>query len=258
MHYLLIALLFISANLMAAPATPDIATPEPGQIVITGTVPDEASKAGLLARLREVYGADKVVDQLNIGAVVLPANWNNYVQKLINQNLKLVHHGQLKVDGNVVHIRGEVANEVQRQQIASDMATSLNSSYTVNNGLRLSSTEQATLDKILANRIVEFNSGNAILTPKGQEILNELSVAILKFKDKKLEVIGHTDNTGLRTSNVLLSKARADAVKEYLANKGINPESISTSGNGSDNPVASNDSVEGRARNRRIEFRVVQ
>ena len=62
-----------------APATisiPTAATPQPGQVLAAGTVPDEASKAAVLARLRELYGADKVVDQIAVGQVVLPANWN--------------------------------------------------------------------------------------------------------------------------------------------------------------------------------------
>ncbi|MFX5578988.1 cell envelope biogenesis protein OmpA, partial [Acinetobacter baumannii] len=77
------------------------------QVLVTGTVPDEASKAAALARLREVYGADRVVDQIAVGQVVLPANWNNHVQKLISPNLKAVSRGQLKIDGTSVSISGE-------------------------------------------------------------------------------------------------------------------------------------------------------
>ena len=54
---------------------PSVSTPLPGQVLVSGTVPDEASKAAILARVREVYGAEKVVDQLSIGSVILPANW---------------------------------------------------------------------------------------------------------------------------------------------------------------------------------------
>ena len=122
-----------------AVSIPTAATPQPGQVLAAGTVPDEASKAAVLARLRELYGADRVVDQIAVGQVVLPANWNAYVQKLLSPNLKLISRGQLKIDGSVVSVRGEVANEAQRQKIASDIATSLNPTYTVNNGLRVSS-----------------------------------------------------------------------------------------------------------------------
>lgn len=230
----------------------------PGQIVVTGAVPDEASKAAMLAQVRALYGAERVVDQVTIAQVSLPPNWNGYVQRLITPNLKLISKGELKIDGTNVTVRGEVANEAQRQQIASDIATSLNPSYTVNNGLRVSAAEQNLLDATLDKRIIEFESGKATLTASGQAILDEMAAALQKVKGKKVEVIGHTDNTGLRESNLALSQARAEAVRTYLTGKGINPEMVMVSGQGPDRPVAENTSAEGRARNRRIEFRVAQ
>jgi OOP family OmpA-OmpF porin len=169
-------------------------------IVASGTLPDEASKAALLARLREVYGANRVVDQLAIGTVATPANWNAYLHKLINPNLKMVSRGQLKVDGNAVTLRGDVANDAQRQQIANDIATALNPTYTVNNGLRVAASEQAVLDTALGNRIIEFDSGKATLAESGMAILDQMSVALRALKNKKVEVIGHTDNAGARGS----------------------------------------------------------
>jgi OOP family OmpA-OmpF porin len=230
----------------------------PGQIVVSGAVPDEASKAAMMAQLRALYGAERVVDQVSIAQVSLPPNWGGYVQKLIGPNLKLISKGELKVDGTNVTVRGEVANEALRQQIASDIATSLNPSYTVNNGLRVSAAEQNLLDDTLAKRIIEFDSGKATLTPSGKTILDEMAAALQKVKGKKVEVIGHTDNIGLRDSNLALSQARSEAVRTYLTGKGINPEMVMVSGQGPDRPVAENTSAEGRARNRRIEFRVAQ
>ena len=251
-------LLLTAVHCAAQAQAPAPATPAPGQLLVTGAVPDEASKAAMLANLRALYGAERVVDQLSIAPVSLPPNWNGYVQKLINPNLKLISKGEIKIDGTTVTLRGEVANEAQRQQIASDIASSLNPSYTVNNGLRVSAAEQNLLDETLAKRIIEFESGKATLTPSGQAILDEMAAALHKVKGKKVEVIGHTDNTGLRASNVSLSQTRAEAVRSYLASKGIAPDSVLTSGQGPDRPVASNATVDGRARNRRIEFRIAQ
>ena len=242
----------------AQTVAPPVVTPNPGQVLVTGTVPDEATKASVLVRLRDVYGADKVVDQIAIGSVVSPANWSAYVQKIISPNLKLVSRGQLKIDGTAVSVHGEVVNEAQRQQVASTIATSLNPTYTVNNGLRVSASEQGILDSALANRIVEFESGQTTLTPAGKTILDEMALALQKLKSRKVEIIGHTDDKGLRASNLALSQARADAVKTYLGGKGIDVALLSTSGQGPDRPVASNDTTDGRARNRRIEFRIAQ
>lgn len=253
--FLLLAAIF---NVQAQTQVPAPASPQPGQILVTGTVADEASKAAVLARLRELYGAERVVDQVAVGAVAVPANWNAHVQKLLTPSLKLITRGQLSIDGSSVSVRGEVVNEAQRQQIASEIATSLNPTYTVNNGLRVAAAEQAVLDVALDKRIIEFDSGQASITPNGMAILDEMAAAMQKLKGRKVEVIGHTDNTGLRASNVSLSQARADAVRSYLAGKGIAPDSVLTSGQGPDRPVASNATVDGRARNRRIEFRIAQ
>lgn len=250
------ALLFTVVNCAAQALAP--ATPMPGQVLVTGAVPDEASKAAMLIHLRALYGAERVVDQLSIAPVSLPPNWNGYVQKLINPSLKLISKGEIKIDGTIVTLRGEVANEAQRQQIASDVATSLNPSYTVNNGLRVSAAEQNLLDATLARRIIEFESGKATLTPSGKVILDEMAAALQKVKGKKVAVIGHTDNTGLRENNLALSQARAEAVRLYLGDKGISQDMVMVSGQGPDRPVAENSSADGRARNRRIEFRIAQ
>lgn len=234
------------------------AAPEPGQVLASGTVPDEASKAAVLAKLREVYGADKVVDQIAIGQVAMPANWNGYVQKLITSDLRQISRGQLKIDGSNVSLRGEVANEALRQRIASNVATSLNPTYTVNNGLRVSAADQNILDSTLANRTVEFESGKATLTPAGRAILDEMANALLKLKGRKVDIIGHTDSAGLRATNLGLSQARAETVRNYFAGRGLNADLFTATGQGPDRPIASNDSADGRARNRRIEFRMAQ
>lgn len=227
-------------------------------VVVSGTVADEASKAALLERLRTLYGASRVVDQLAVDTVSTPANWNDYVQRLVGPNLKLIKGGQLKVDGNKVSLRGDVESEEQRQKIAGDIAASLNPTYTVNNGLRVAVSQQSVLDEALANRIIEFESGKAALTPAGMAVLDQMAAAMLKLKGVKVEVIGHTDNSGSRASNLSLSQARAEAVKAYVVSHGVAEDSVAVSGEGPDRPVADNRTAEGKARNRRIEFKVVQ
>ncbi|WP_116136614.1 OmpA family protein [Trinickia diaoshuihuensis] len=237
------------------PAPADAA---PGQVVASGKVPDEATHSAVLARLRETYGAANVVDQIEVGSVSTPPNWSANVQKLLGPQLKQISKGQLKIDGTQIDVKGEVSNEALRQQVASDMATALNPTYTIHNGLRVSASEQGMLDSTLANRTIEFETGAATLTPEGRAILDQMAAVLLKLPGKTVEIIGHTDNSGNRASNIALSQARADAVKGYLVTKGVAPRSMATMGVGPDQPIASNDTNEGRARNRRIEFRVGQ
>lgn len=235
-----------------------VAVPGSDKVTAQGTVPDETTRAAVLGKLRELYGADKVIDQITVGGVVTPPNWSAYVQKLLSTQIKQIKSGQLKIDGTSVSMTGDVANEAQSQQIASDFAKVLGPSFTVRNGLRSGggTGEQNILDQTLANRIIEFESGSANLTPKGLSILNEMSVALSKLGNKQVLVIGHTDNLGLRDGNIVLSKARAEAVKAYLVSKGANATNLNTDGMGPDKPVAANNTAIGRARNRRIEFKV--
>ncbi|WP_322083520.1 OmpA family protein [Burkholderia sp. BCC1972] len=242
----------------AGTITPPPANATPGQVVAGGKVPDEATKAAVLQKLRDTYGATNVVDQIEVGDVATPPNWSANVQKLLGAQLKQISKGQLKINGTQIEMKGEVHNEAQRQQLASDMANTLNPTYTIKNGLRVSASEQGVLDQTLANRTIEFETGSATLTPQGRLILDQMAAALAKMQNRTVDIIGHTDNSGNRTSNIALSQARADAVKGYLITKSIPPQQMTTTGVGPDQPIAPNDTADGRARNRRIEFRVGQ
>jgi OOP family OmpA-OmpF porin len=85
-----------------------------------------------------------------------------------------------------------------------------------------------------------------------------MAAALSKLQNRTVDIIGHTDNSGNRMSHIALSQARADAVKGYLITKSIPPQQMTTTGVGPDQPIAPNDTADGRARNRRIDFRVGQ
>jgi OOP family OmpA-OmpF porin len=251
-----LALSFAGIAAAAEPSATVRETDTTGKVVASGVVPDGATKAAILNRLREIYGSD-VVDNLIVDNVVMPPNWADYVQKLIAPDLKTIHHGQLAIDGTNVSIKGEVATEAARQQLVSDMATRLNPTYVVKSGLRTGGSSQSVLDQTLANRIIEFLPNEATLTPKGTAILDEMATALVTLGSPKLLIIGNTDASGNASANIQLSLARANAVKAYFASKGIDTSRMNTSGVGSAQPVASNATPAGRARNRRIEFKIV-
>ena len=77
---------------------------------------------------------------------------------------------------------------------------------------------------------------------------------ILINKNFSLKLAGHTDNVGSDDANMKLSKDRAEAVKDYLVSKGANPSRIEATGYGETQPIASNKTAAGRAKNRRVEF----
>lgn len=252
-----VCLIFQSAAFAQNAQAPVRPVDESGKVIASGSVPDEAARAAILGKLRELYGSQNVVDRIEVGGVVPPPNWSENMTKLLTPNLKQVHKGQLQVSGTQLTIKGNVSNEALRQQVVSNIATSLNPTYSIDNGLVVAGGEaQNVLDKTLSNRVVEFESGAATLTPAGRAILDEMGAAIKQIGTPKVQLIGHTDSQGNRQANVALSLARASTVRNYLIEKGIPAESLSAAGSGPDQPVASNDTVEGRAKNRRIEFRL--
>lgn len=228
-------------------------------VVASGAVPDEATKAAVLARLRELYGADRVVDRIEVDTVVAPPNWKQHVVNMLGDDLRQVSAGQLEINGNAVKISGQTASGAQRQQVVEGLASRLNASYSIDPSKLKGGdgTKQAVLDQALADRIIEFQSGSATLTPAGTAILDQMAAAMKQIGSAKVMVIGHTDSQGNRQKNVDLSMARAIAVKNYLESSGVAPGNLSVQGLGPDVPVADNATPDGRARNRRIEFRVM-
>ncbi|MED3572619.1 OmpA family protein [Cytobacillus praedii] len=101
-----------------------------------------------------------------------------------------------------------------------------------------------------------FNHDQSDLKPDSQKTLNELIQALEKLKaDTVIQINGHTDNTGDDQYNMMLSEKRAKSVEAYLRQSGkIDAIKISTSGYGESMPIASNDSEEGKAKNRRVEI----
>ena len=101
---------------------------------------------------------------------------------------------------------------------------------------------------------VLFDSGSSTLKPGAREMLAKISGILLGHPGLRLQVEGHTDNIGSRLTNVRLSQARAEAVRDYLVGKGIALDRLEAKGYGPDTPVAPNTSVGGRALNRRVEL----
>jgi len=105
---------------------------------------------------------------------------------------------------------------------------------------------------------LSFASGSAAITGATAAEVDNLAAILKAYPDVKLSIDGYTDNTGNADANLKLSKDRADAVKARLAAQGINSSRITTRGFGAASPVASNDTNEGRAQNRRIEATIVK
>ncbi|MEO8398684.1 MAG: OmpA family protein [Ignavibacteriaceae bacterium] len=105
---------------------------------------------------------------------------------------------------------------------------------------------------------ITFERSKASINPESEETLREVLKSLQTYSDIYVEISGYTDKTGSKNLNQKLSQERADAVRNWLISKGIEPKRIIAHGYGSDKPIDSNQTEEGRSRNRRIEFKRIK
>ncbi len=104
---------------------------------------------------------------------------------------------------------------------------------------------------------IYFETGKSVLTVESYESINQVAKFLENNETVRLEISGHTDNTGSKSINTKLSQARAKAVVDYLGGQKINKSRLEYVGYADDQPVAPNDTPEGREMNRRVEFEVL-
>jgi outer membrane protein OmpA-like peptidoglycan-associated protein len=106
---------------------------------------------------------------------------------------------------------------------------------------------------------IQFVSGSSTLTSGAKNELNKLAKILNEdYKDIKILIVGHTDNSGIPEKNFKLSVDRAESVKTYLTSKGVNESRLTATGFGQDQPISDNTSAAGKAKNRRVEFKISQ
>lgn len=104
---------------------------------------------------------------------------------------------------------------------------------------------------------IGFATNSAQLTPEFYTSLNQVAASLKEYPASTVQIVGHTDSTGSMVFNQQLSVNRANAVVAYLGAQGIDPGRMHALGMGPSQPVADNGTVEGRAKNRRVEMRIV-
>ncbi len=112
----------------------------------------------------------------------------------------------------------------------------------------------APVEEKIVLRGVNFDFDKADIRPDAAVILDEAASILNSSPGRSVSVGGHTDSVGADAYNQSLSERRAASVKDYLAGKGVDPARLSTAGFGESNPIASNDTADGRSLNRRVEL----
>lgn len=142
-----------------------------------------------------------------------------------------------------------------------DQVSNLSDQYNLGDYLELSIDPNNQFVQMTMKGSVLFDSGSAEIKDGAKPILTKIGELLSKFGGYSIEIVGHTDNVPMNSStyrdNNWLSSARALNAAEYLIDVcGIDPETLKYSGRGEYEPVSSNSTPEGRARNRRIEIKI--
>ena len=109
---------------------------------------------------------------------------------------------------------------------------------------------------VLGENSVRFDTNKSTLTTTAKSNLDKLIPVFNQYPDTNIQIYGYTDSTGSAEYNLTLSQQRAASVKNYLAGKGISSSRFTITGLGIADPIASNDTAEGRSQNRRVEFAI--
>lgn len=113
------------------------------------------------------------------------------------------------------------------------------------------------VEQTVVLRAINFDTASDHLTDEAKLTLDLLARSMVLQKALSIEIVGHTDSLGPQSLNLQLSQKRANAVVDYLVANGVEPSRLHAEGLGEFNPIASNNSEAGRAKNRRVEFKVV-
>jgi OmpA-OmpF porin, OOP family len=245
-----------------------------GKIRYSGVVPDEQTKQNVLNQLKSTFGEGNISGDISVDSRARAAAWPSGLSSAL-PNFK-APGSEVTFDGNSINVGGTMSENAK-----SDTVAKLKSVY--GTGMNVGSFEAASavteanrratealsslrpgftaddLVNALNMNIINFRSGSSQIPRESMPVLEQSASAIKSAPaGTKLEVGGFTDNAGNPAANQKLSQQRADSVVRFLTDKGVKSDSLVAKGYGGSNPIASNDTEEGRFKNRRIEYKVLK
>ncbi|MGI9303713.1 MAG: BON domain-containing protein, partial [Gammaproteobacteria bacterium] len=227
------------------------------RVVLTGTVPSQELADLAVATAADAFGAGNVHNQLKVDDQTANPQWLARSIELAPQ-MRGINPALLSAEAGVLTLAGTVNSKSKRELIGAMAVKAVAPALNVDNQLEVTSVAQV-VDKLrrLGLEEITFETNSAEITPQGREILAKAVALMAQYKAVQFEVAGHTDASGDDDYNMQLSQQRADSVVTFLSNKGINPGRLEARGYGEGQPIAANHSAQGRAKNRRIEFRAI-
>jgi OOP family OmpA-OmpF porin len=229
-------------------------------LTLTGYVPDNPVHAALVAAAGRKFFSEKIVDNLK-ASVGAPASFANVVIPALGA-LSRLSTGTLVVSDREVKLSGDALYEASAGQIRAGLTRDLPRNWQAKPEISVKPAAapvdatvcQQLFSDLLAKGKIRFESGRAIIDPDSAGLLDRLIETALRCPNANVEIAGHTDADGDEAFNRALSEKRAQAVADYLVRAGLPADRFKAMGYGSLQPVAGNDTDEGKAQNRRIEF----
>ena len=232
-----------------------------GRVVLTGFAPSDAARNDLAAAAKAAFFGESIASELAMRGSA-PASFAEAVKALFPSLARLAS-GSLSAEDTVFNVDGLAIYDKAAEQIKLELGSALVRGFklgSVTIGVRppppaLAVNEcQPEFTGLLGKGRILFETGSAELSKQSLALLDHLIEVVQRCREASIEVAGHTDSQGSPESNLDLSRRRAEAVTAYIGEAGVGTSRITSAGYGETNPVASNDTPEGRAQNRRIEF----
>ena len=231
-------------------------------LTLTGYVPDNTVHAAIAGAAKRKFFNEKVVDNLkaSIGA---PARFVNAVVPALGA-LSRLSTGTLVVSDREIKLSGDAFYEAAATQIRDNLAKDFPQGWQLNADISVKPAAapvdatvcQQLFSDLLAREKIRFEAGRATIDPDSIGLLDRLVETALRCPNANIEIAGHTDADGHDAFNQSLSEKRAQAVTDYLVRAGLPANRFTAIGYGSTQPIAGNDTDEGKAQNRRIDFLV--
>ena len=228
-------------------------------LTLTGYVPDNNAHAALVAAAGRKFFNEKVVDNIkaSLGA---PSGFANAVGPALGA-LSRLSTGTLVVSDREVKLSGDAFYDAAAAQIRAGLKDFPQGwQFKADISVKPASAPvdgtvcQQLFSGLLAKGKIRFDSGRATIDPDSAGLLDRLIETALRCPSANIEIAGHTDADGEDGFNQALSEKRAQAVTDFLVKAGLPAERFTAMGYGSTQPVAGNDTDEGKAQNRRIDF----
>ena len=252
----------VAANEVKAPPYVFQAYKDPVAVTVTltGYVPDNNVHAAIATTAGRKFLREKVVDNLK-ASVGAPAGFANAVVPALGALARL-STGTLVVSDREVKLSGDALYEAAAVQIRAGLGKDFPQGWQFKPEISVrppaapvdASVCQQLFADLLAKGKIRFESGRATIDPDSAALLDRLVETAMRCSTVNIEIAGHTDADGEVASNQELSEKRAQAVTDYLVEAGLPANRFTPIGYGSTQPLAGNDTDEGKAQNRRIDF----